>query len=133
MGVLRAVYEVATVKPSVVQNRFYPQTAYDTEIRAFCNEKGIVYESFWTLTGNPRLLKDGVVHQLSQATGVAPAVALYALVMELGIAPLNGTTNINHMKQDLEDVVKIRNWSFVYGSKWVDFVSSFKATIGDAT
>ena len=50
--VLKALYDFASVKPSVVQNRFYPNTGYDTEIRAFCTEKGMTYQSFWTLTGS---------------------------------------------------------------------------------
>lgn len=40
--VLKALYDSARVKPSVVQNRFFANTGYDGEIRAFCTEKGMV-------------------------------------------------------------------------------------------
>jgi len=131
MGTLRAIHEDAHVKPSVVQNRFYPRTAYDTELRAFCKDEGIIYESFWTLTGNPSLLASEPIRKLSQDAGVAKEIALYALVINLGIAPLNGTASAEHMKRDLEDVAKVRNWTFVYGEKWNGIVSNFKNLIGD--
>ncbi|KAK5170701.1 uncharacterized protein LTR77_005291 [Saxophila tyrrhenica] len=83
-GVLQALYDFATVKPSVLQNRFYAATGYDRAIRAFCAEKGMVYQSFWTLTANPELLKSTAVGKLSEAVGVSRAVALYSLVMGLG-------------------------------------------------
>lgn len=34
------------------QNRFYDATRYDLEIRKYCRENGIVYQSFWTLTAS---------------------------------------------------------------------------------
>jgi len=54
---LRKLYEEATVKPTILQNRFYADTGYDVEIREFCKEHDIAYQSFWTLTGNPHILK----------------------------------------------------------------------------
>lgn len=56
IDVLRRVYDSAEVKPTVLQNRFYRQSGYDVEVRAFCREHGITYQSFWTLTGNPDIL-----------------------------------------------------------------------------
>lgn len=53
---LRSVYDAAEIKPTILQNRFYAKSGHDLEIRKFCNEKGIHYESFWTLTGNPTIL-----------------------------------------------------------------------------
>lgn len=129
--VLQAVYEAAKVKPTVVQNRFYNATKYDVPLRKFCRENNIVYESFWTLTGNPKILSSEPVQQLSQLAGVSKEVAMYSLVIELGIAPLNGTTNPQHMKKDLEDVTRVRNWTFVYADKWKGIVDAFKALIGE--
>lgn len=54
---LRKLYAEATVKPSVLQNRFYADSGYDAEIREFCKENGIMYQSFWTLSANPHILK----------------------------------------------------------------------------
>jgi diketogulonate reductase-like aldo/keto reductase len=51
LSTLKNLYEMAKVKPSVVQNRFYAETGYDKEIRSFCRYNNIIYQSFWTLTG----------------------------------------------------------------------------------
>jgi diketogulonate reductase-like aldo/keto reductase len=131
---LRALYAEASVKPAVVQNRFYPRTKYDAEIRAFCREKGIVFQSFWTLTGNIKgLLVSEPIERLSKEAAVSKEVALYALVIELGIAVLNGTTDEKHMKGDLKDVLNVRNWSFVYGGKWDEIVQAFKKIVEPTT
>lgn len=56
LSMLRAVYDAATVKPSFVQNRFYADSGYDIELRAYCRANEIRYQSFWTLTANPHIL-----------------------------------------------------------------------------
>lgn len=111
LPILRAIYENSTIKPSVVQNRFYPQTKYDIPLRAFCVDHGITYQSFWTLTGNPALLRSQPVRALAQAAEISPALALYALVMDLGVVVLNGTTSVSHMQEDVEGIRKMRDWA----------------------
>ncbi|KAJ4358815.1 hypothetical protein N0V95_002737 [Ascochyta clinopodiicola] len=118
LPVLREIYNTSTVKPSVVQNRFYPQTRYDGPLRAFCKEHGITYQSFWTLTGNPKLLKSKPVVELAQAAEVSVPIALYALVMDLGVEVLNGTTSAEHMEDDLEGIRQVRNWALSNSSQW---------------
>jgi diketogulonate reductase-like aldo/keto reductase len=130
LDLLKAVYEEVEVKPTFIQNRFYPQTRHDVQLREYCKEKGIVYESFWTLTGNPGLKASEPVLALSKDAGVSKEVALYSLVIELGIAPLNGTTNLERMKSDLEDLGRVRNWTNVYGEKWRTIVAGFREIIG---
>src|SRR5690606_7289454 len=53
---LEHLWATATIKPMVVQNRFYAATGYDAEIRRFCRRNGAIYQTFWTLTANPELL-----------------------------------------------------------------------------
>lgn len=78
---LMELYEKANVKPAVVQNRFYAQTKHDIAVRKFCVEKGIIYQSFWTLTGNPNLIKSKVVAETAKHLRVNTAEALYCLVL----------------------------------------------------
>ena len=66
---LEHLHRNARWKPAVVQNRFYAQTGYDREIRAFCRYHDIVYQSFWTLTANPELLAHTTVQALASAYG----------------------------------------------------------------
>eukprot|EP00008_Paramoeba_atlantica_P004001 CAMPEP_0201491764 /NCGR_PEP_ID=MMETSP0151_2-20130828/31114_1 /ASSEMBLY_ACC=CAM_ASM_000257 /TAXON_ID=200890 /ORGANISM="Paramoeba atlantica, Strain 621/1 / CCAP 1560/9" /LENGTH=289 /DNA_ID=CAMNT_0047878279 /DNA_START=60 /DNA_END=929 /DNA_ORIENTATION=+ len=98
---LRWLYSHARVKPSVVQNRFYHQSGYDKEIRSFCQENGVVYQSFWTLTANPHLLQSTELKDLAQKRGITVEQALYRFVLDLGITPLDGTTSEKHMDEDL--------------------------------
>jgi diketogulonate reductase-like aldo/keto reductase len=116
-------------KPVIVQNRFYPRTGFDSDIRRFCIENGIVFESFWTLTGNPQLLKSEPVAELAKESGVSKEIALYSLVMAMDIAVLNGTTNEETMKEDLKAVESVRNWGFVYGDKWLKVKEAFKVLV----
>ena len=53
---LKQIYNKALIKPKFIQNRFYQQSGYDTEIREFCHTNDMVYQSFWTLTANPHIL-----------------------------------------------------------------------------
>ncbi|KAF9698020.1 hypothetical protein EKO04_004500 [Ascochyta lentis] len=130
LPVLREIYDASTVKPSVVQNRFYPQTRYDGPLRAFCKDHGITYQSFWTLTGNPKLLRSKPVVELAQAAEVSLPTALYALVMDLGVEVLNGTTSAEHMKEDLEGIRQVRNWASSNSSQWAKLSRSFAELIG---
>ena len=94
-GILEQLYEAAKVKPAVVQNRFYPSTHFDTSIRAFCAEKSIVYQSFWTLSANPRIINGPELGTLAQEIGLTPHEAMYSLVLALdNVVILNGTTNV---------------------------------------
>ena len=57
INTLRTVYGSARIKPKFLQNRFYKESGYDKEIREFCKQNGILYQTFWTLTANPHITK----------------------------------------------------------------------------
>jgi len=101
-GELARLYEAASVKPAVVQNRFYRDTDYDREIRAFCKNKGIIYQSFWTLTANPHVLRSPAVARISKERKCTPPQVLFLFLTQQDVVPLSGTTNPQHMKEDLE-------------------------------
>ena len=128
--VLKVLYDFATVKPSVVQNRFYPATGYDTDIRAFCTEKGMTYQSFWTLTANPDLLKSKAVATVAEKTGVSKPVALYGLVLGLGnTSVLCGTTNPERMQEDLSGVEEVQDWSRSSSEEWEQQLVAFRDVV----
>uniref|UniRef100_A0A7S3HA81 NADP-dependent oxidoreductase domain-containing protein n=1 Tax=Spumella elongata TaxID=89044 RepID=A0A7S3HA81_9STRA len=99
---LRQLYTEASVKPTVLQNRFYADSGYDTEIRAFCKEHSIAYQSFWTLTANPHILKSGAMKQLTKKYSMTSEQVFFMFVQALGITPLTGSSSELHMKQDLD-------------------------------
>jgi diketogulonate reductase-like aldo/keto reductase len=91
----------ARVQPSVLQNRFYDKTNYDRELRAICRARQIVYQSFWTLTANPRVLAHNVLTQLSAQHQKTPAQVFFRYLTQAGIVPLTGTQSRQHMREDL--------------------------------
>lgn len=91
----------ARIAPAILQNRFHAATGYDRELRAFCRDRGIVYQSFWTLTANPDVLADPVVLRLAGRHGRTPAEILFRYLTQAGVVPLTGTTSRQHMQQDL--------------------------------
>ena len=98
---LQALYDSARFKPAVVQNRFYAETGYDREIRAFCRQHGILYQSFWTLTANPQVLAHRVVRELASKHRRTPAQILFRYLTQNDIVPLTGTRSEAHMREDL--------------------------------
>ena len=98
---LERLHRVARVKPAVVQNRFYAQTDYDREIRAFCRQHRIVYQSFWTLTANPHVLADDKLEAFAAKYARTPAQILFRYLTQEDIVPLTGTTSETHMREDL--------------------------------
>lgn len=101
LPVLKELHRWARVKPAVVQNRFYAETGYDVDIRAFCREHGIIYQSFWTLTANPHVLEHEETVRLAAKYHVTPAQVLFRYLTGIGIVPLSGTTSQLHMREDL--------------------------------
>jgi diketogulonate reductase-like aldo/keto reductase len=98
---LEALCQETRVKPTVVQNRFYAETGYDREIRAFCRANGMVYQSFWTLTANPGLLASRVIKGLAASYGRTPAQVLFRFLTQEGVVPLTGTKSEAHMQEAL--------------------------------
>jgi diketogulonate reductase-like aldo/keto reductase len=98
---LEGLYEGARIKPAVVQNRFYADTNYDRDIRAYCDRQQIVYQSFWTLSANPQLLADQAVASPAAAHRRTAAQILFRYLTQIGVVPLTGTKSQSHMREDL--------------------------------
>lgn len=101
LRLLQALYDAADIKPAVLQNRFYRDSGYDRELRSWCNEKGVIYQSFWTLTANPHILEALSVGRLAEKYECEPAQIFLRYLTQIGIVPLTGTTSVDHMRQDL--------------------------------
>lgn len=99
-----ALHVRARVKPKVLQNRFYADSGYDAELRAFCIEHDVTYQTFWTLTANPQILQSSAVRRAAKRQGATPAQVLFRWLIQSGHQPLTGTTSLDHMRQDLNAV-----------------------------
>jgi diketogulonate reductase-like aldo/keto reductase len=105
-GLLKKIWNQASTKPAVIQNRFdVYHNNFDQEIRKFCRENNIIYQSFWTLTATKQkeiLTSVGLTSLARDHYKITPEQLLLKVVMNLGVVPLVGTTDELHMKHDLD-------------------------------
>ncbi|MEK7236143.1 MAG: aldo/keto reductase, partial [Nitrospirota bacterium] len=92
----------ATVKPMVVQNRCYAALGWDKEVREICRAQGIIYQGFSLLTANREVFADPGIRAIAQRLGTGLAQVVFRFAMQVGMLPLTGTTNPQHMKEDLQ-------------------------------
>jgi diketogulonate reductase-like aldo/keto reductase len=92
----------ATVKPMVVQNRCYAALGWDKEVREICQAHGVIYQGFSLLTANRDVLVDPDLRAIAKRLGTGPAQVIFAFAMHVGMLPLTGTTNPQHMQEDLQ-------------------------------
>jgi diketogulonate reductase-like aldo/keto reductase len=87
--------------PAFVQNRCFARLGWDREVRAFCAERGIVYQGFSLLTANPEVVRHRLVAGIAARAGATAAQVVFRFVRAVGILPVIGTTSAEHMRQDL--------------------------------
>ena len=92
----------ASVPPRFVQNRCYAITGWDREVRTFCRNKGITYQGFSLLTANRQVLSHPDIVQIAKRLGRTIAQVIFRFALDLGMIPLTGTTDADHMQADLE-------------------------------
>jgi len=84
-----------------VQNRCFARTGWDRAVRKFCSERNIVYQGFSLLTANSEVLAHPPVVRLAASMNATPAQIIFAFARHVGMLPITGTSNADHMKQDL--------------------------------
>ena len=92
----------AAVKPMMVQNRCYAALGWDKEVREICRAHGIIYQGFSLLTANQGIFADPAIRAIAQRLGAGLAQVVFRYAMQVGMLPLTGTTNPQHMKEDLQ-------------------------------
>ena len=90
-----------TDAPAFVQNRCFARLGWDRDVRAFCRERGIIYQGFSLLTANIEVLRHPFITGLAQQSNTGPAQIVFAFARQVGMLPLTGTSDPEHMKQDL--------------------------------
>lgn len=128
---LRQLWPLIRIKPAIVQNRFWDTTAYDRDLRDFCAKHGVVYQAFWVLRANRRLLGSNFITWLATKMHMSPQNALFLAVLSLqpgasaGLSVLTGTTraeNISSLIQTVDDL----------GSLPPPLIEAFKAELEQA-
>jgi diketogulonate reductase-like aldo/keto reductase len=99
---IEELWTYAVVPPAFVQNRCFASLGWDRAVRAFCRAKGIVYQGFSLLTANGIELQHPAFLRLVARVGKSPAQVVFRFAQQIGMLPLTGTTNVEHMREDLE-------------------------------
>jgi len=97
--------------PAFVQNRCYARLGWDRAVRSFCHDHKIVYQGFSLLTANQEVLHHPLIASLTitsltitsltASANATLAQVVFSFARSIGILPLTGTSNPEHMKQDL--------------------------------
>jgi len=99
---LSQLCEKAKTKPMVVQNRCYAAMGWDQEVRAICRSHNIIYQGFSLLTANGREMSNPAIQAIAKRLNTGVSQVIFRFAMQMGMLPLTGTTNPQHMKDDLE-------------------------------
>ena len=101
---LRHLVEMAATgaeTPAFVQNRCFARLGWDRGVRAFCAERGIVYQGFSLLTANVEALRHPLIARIAARANATPAQVVFRFARAVGMLPLTGTSDVLHMQQDL--------------------------------
>ena len=87
--------------PAFVQNRCFARLGWDRDVRFFCRSRKIVYQGFSLLTANPEVLRHRLITGIAARGKVTPAQIVFRFAQAVGMLPLTGTSDAEHMRQDL--------------------------------
>jgi diketogulonate reductase-like aldo/keto reductase len=99
---LQLFCDEARVRPRFVQNRCFAITGWDRRVRQFCGTNGLVYQGFSLLTANREALAHPELARIAQRHGRAIHQIVFRFALDVGMIPLTGTTDAEHMRADLE-------------------------------
>ncbi|MBI3474856.1 MAG: aldo/keto reductase [Acidobacteria bacterium] len=87
--------------PTFVQNRCFARTGWDRDVRSFCRERNIIYQGFSLLTANTDVLRHHLVADAAVRANATLAEVVFSFARSVGMLPMTGTSNVDHMQQDL--------------------------------
>jgi diketogulonate reductase-like aldo/keto reductase len=98
---LAGLYQQARVRPRFVQNRCYAAHGWDRDVRAYCTANGIVYQGFSLLTANRQAMARPELARIAARHARTTSQVIFRFALEVGMIPLTGTTDPDHMRADL--------------------------------
>jgi diketogulonate reductase-like aldo/keto reductase len=99
---LTLLCEKAKHKPMIVQNRCYAALGWDKDVREICWTHGIIYQGFSLLTANSAIFAEPDLRPMAAKHQTGLAQLVFRFSQQIGMQPLTGTTNPQHMKEDLQ-------------------------------
>jgi len=98
---VKELYSKVSIKPSFIQNRCFAITQWDQEVREFGQKHQIIYQGFSLLTANqPYISNTGIQSIATKYNKTIPQI-IFCFAQQIGILPLTGTTDPQHMSDDL--------------------------------
>jgi len=103
LGKLKEVYEIARIKPALVQVESHPYLP-EWDLLDYCKKNGIVMQAFAALGHGiePRLTDDPVIAGIAKRVNKTPAQVLLAWAVQRGTALLTTATSIGHIQENFE-------------------------------
>lgn len=98
---LRQLVAKARIKPRFAQIRCYATNRWDEARRIFCAENDILYQGFSLLTANRSAILQPEILEIANRHQCTPAQLVFRFALDVGMTPITGTTNEEHMKADL--------------------------------
>ena len=100
---LKEVFEIARIKPAVVQVESHPYLP-EWDLLDYCTSNGIVMQAFAALGHGiePRLIDDPVIAIIAQRVNKSPAQVLLAWALQRGTAPLTTATSVRHIQENFD-------------------------------
>jgi diketogulonate reductase-like aldo/keto reductase len=98
---LERLISITKVPIAFVQNRCYASEHWDAEVRALCRQHRIAYQGFSLLTANRRELQRPLVDEIAMRLDVPRETVVFRFAIQIGMIPLTGTSNADHMRDDL--------------------------------
>lgn len=89
-------------KPMVVQNRCYAAFGWDQAVREICISNQIIYQGFSLLTANQAIFAEPAIRTMAAKYQAGLAQVVFRFSQQVGMLPLTGTTNPQHMNEDLQ-------------------------------
>lgn len=99
---LRPLCQDARVRPRFVQNRCYAVRSWDRRIREFCAANDLIYQGFSLLTANRDVMARPELIRIAERHGRTVSQIVFRFALDVGILPLTGTTDADHMRADLD-------------------------------
>ena len=101
---VRDLCREAHIQPRFVQNRCHAERGWDRDVRKFCATNGLVYQGFSLLTANRKVMAHPELIRIAAHHGRTVSQIIFRFALDVGMVPLTGTTDVSHMRSDLEVV-----------------------------
>lgn len=98
---LQLLCQQARIRPHFVQNRCYAIQGWDHSVRQFCAGNGLIYQGFSLLTANREVLASPELARIAARYGRTRAQVVFRFALDVGMMPLTGTSDAEHMREDL--------------------------------